>query len=81
MLRWRSLFLWAPLDCKFATNVTERLFIFIPVDTLTYRGLWIEGFVEPTLPLQEQHNVVRAARNSIFHEDRLNTGLFYARQF
>ena len=76
----RSLFLWEPLDCEFATNIPKTIHL-IPVDTLTYRGLWIEGFIEPTLPLQEQHNVIRAARNSIFHEDRLNTGLFMPDSF
>ena len=76
----RSLFLWAPLACESATNIPDTVRL-IPVDTLTYRGLWIEGFIEPTLPPQEQHNVIRVARNSIFHEDRLNTGLFMPDSF
>ena len=71
----RSLFLWNPLACESVTNVPETIH-FIPVDTLTYRGLWIEGFSESQLSAKEQHNVIRAARNSIFHENRLNTGLF-----
>ena len=76
----RSLFLWNPLVCESATNVPETVH-FIPVDTLTYRGLWIEGFSASQLSAQEQHNVIRAARNSIFHEDRLNTGLFMPDSF
>ena len=44
----RSLFLWDPLACQSATNVLETVHL-IPVDTLTYRGLWIEGFIEPQL--------------------------------
>ena len=76
----RSLFLWDPLACESATNVPKTVH-FIPVDTLTYRGLWIEGFIEPRLSAKAQHNVVRAARNSIFHEDRLNTGLFIPDSF
>ena len=71
----RSLLLWDPLVCKSTTNVPETVHL-IPVDTLMYRGLWIEGFFEFQLPLEEQHNVIRAARNCIFHEDRLNTGMF-----
>ena len=71
----RSLFIWNPLACKSTTNVPETVHL-IPVDTLMYRGLWIEGFVESQLPRREQHNVIRAARNSIFHDDRLNTGVF-----
>ena len=71
----RSLLLWEPLACNSATNVPETVHL-IPVNTLTYHGLWIEGFIEPQLSLKEQHNVMRVARNCIFHEDRLNTGLF-----
>ena len=70
-----NLFVWDPLVCKAATKVPETV-RFIPVDTLTYRGLWIDGFSESRLRLKEQHNVIRAARNSIFYEDRMNTGLF-----
>ena len=76
----RSLLLWNPLACKSTTNVPETVH-FIPVDTLTYRGLWIEGFIESQLPLKEQHTVIREARNSVFHEDRLNTGLFMPDSF
>lgn len=75
-----SLFLWNPLACQSALNVPETVH-FIPVDTLTYRGLWIDGFIESQLPPKEQHNVIRAARNSVFHEDRLNTGLFIPDSF
>ncbi|RKU24293.1 hypothetical protein C6499_17310 [Candidatus Poribacteria bacterium] len=70
-----NVFVWDPLACKSTTNVPETVH-FVPVDTLTYRGLWIEGFVESQLPRKEQHNMIRAARNSIFHEDRLNAGVF-----
>ena len=76
----RSLFLWDPLACQSATNVLETVHL-IPVDTLTYRGLWIEGFIEPQLSSKEQHNVIRAARNCILHENRLNTGLFMPDSF
>ena len=76
----RSLLLWNRLVCKPATPVPETVH-FIPVDTLTYRGLWIEGFIESQLTLQEQHTVIRAARNSVYHEDRLNTGLFMPDSF
>lgn len=71
----RSLFIWDPLVCESATDVPETVRL-IPVNTLLYRGLWIEGFIESQLPRKEQHNVIRAARNSIFHENRLNTGMF-----
>ena len=70
-----NIFVWDPLACKSATNVPETVH-FIPVDTLTYRGLWIEGFSAAQLSSKEQHNVIRAARNSIFYEDRISTGVF-----
>ncbi len=70
-----GVFVWDPLACKSATNVPETVH-FIPVDTLTYRGLWIEGFSESQLSEKEQHSVIRAARNSIFQENRISTGVF-----
>ena len=71
----RTLTLWDPLVCQSATDVPETVHL-IPVDTLLYRGLWIERFIESQLSPKEQHNVIRAARNCIFHENRLNTGMF-----
>ncbi len=71
----RSLFIWDPLVCESATDVPETVRL-IPVNTLLYRGLWIDGLFESQLSLKEQHDVIRAARNSIFHENRLNTGMF-----
>ena len=76
----RSLLLWNPLACQPAITVPETVH-FIPVNTLLYRGLWIEGFIESQLPLKEQHTVIRAAQHSVFHEDRLNTGMFIPDSF
>ena len=76
----RSLFLWDPLACESTSDIPE-IVRFIPVDTLTYRGLWIEGFVESQPSVKAQHNVIRSAQNQAFHENRLNTGLFIADSF
>lgn len=76
----RSLFIWNPLVCEPATDVPETVRL-IPVNTLLYRGLWIDGFFESQLSLKEQHDVIRTARNSIFHENRLNTGMFIPDSF
>ena len=76
----RSLFLWDPLACESTSDIPKTVH-FIPVDTLTYRGLWIEGFVESPLSVKVQHNVIRAAQNRTFHENRLNTGLFIPDSF
>ena len=70
----RSLFLWDPLTGESATDVPETVHL-IPVDTLTYRGLWIDGFAESQLSSKEQHNVIRKARSYLFHENRSNTGI------
>lgn len=70
----RSFFLWGPLTCEFVTDVPDTVH-FIPVDTLTYRGLWIDGFVESQLSSKEQHDVIRKARSYLFHENRSNTGI------
>ena len=71
----RSLFLWDPLACESTPDVPKTVHL-IPVDTLTYRGLWIEGCIESQLSVKEQHIVIRMAQNQAFHENRLNTGLF-----
>ena len=70
----RSLFLWDPLICESAPDVPDTVHL-IPVDTLTYRGLWIDGFVESQLSSKEQHNVIRKARSYLFSENRSNTGI------
>ena len=71
----RSLLLWKPLAFRFVANIPETVHL-IPVDTLTYRGLWIEGFVKSQFSQQAQRDVIRTAQSRIFDEDRLNTGMF-----
>ncbi len=70
-----SLLLWDPLACESVTNVAEDVRL-MPVDTLTYCGLWIEGFVESQLSVKEQRNVIRGAQSRIFHGNRKNTSMF-----
>ncbi len=71
----RSLLLWKPLAFRFVADVPETVHL-IPVDTLTYRGLWIEGFVESQLSQQAQRDVIRTTQSRIFDAERLNTGMF-----
>ena len=68
-----SLLLWEPMASDAPMSVPEAVRL-IPVDTLTYRGLWIEGWLESELGMQEQRDVVRYACNLIAREGRLNTG-------
>lgn len=44
----------------------------LPVDTLTYRGLWIEGLEK--LTASKQRSVIEAARAIVARDGRLNTG-------
>jgi len=44
-----------------------------PVDTLTYRGLWIEGFDPAMVSPDEQRAVISAARAQVATEGRFNT--------
>jgi ribosomal protein S18 acetylase RimI-like enzyme len=46
----------------------------VPVDTLTYRGLWLEGLTAYNVDVEEQRNAVMMARSIIAWEGRHNTG-------
>ena len=71
----RNLLLWGPSACQPVHWPPETVHL-IPVNTLTYRGLWIEEFFETQLTRMEQHNVICSARNHIIRENRLHTGMF-----
>ena len=72
---WRihKLLLWTPdpsdNPIAYARNVT-----LLPMDTLTYRGLWIEGLTSEGLTIEEQRQAVKTARSMIARDGRLNTG-------
>lgn len=46
--------------------------VFIPVDTLTYRGVWLEGLTASRIDVQEQHSAVTMARSLVAWEGRKN---------
>ncbi len=46
----------------------------VPVDTLTYRGLWLEGLTAYNVDTEEQRSAVQMARSIIAWEGRHNTG-------
>jgi ribosomal protein S18 acetylase RimI-like enzyme len=68
-----KLLLWSPeyADGKivYPPNVT-----LLPVDTVTYRGLWIEGLTANGVSEDEQRQTVAAARTLIAQKGRANTG-------
>ena len=65
------LLLWLPDPNATVTRCPGGVSL-IPVDTLTYRGLWIEGLTR--VSCAEQRAAVSTARAIIAQEDRLNTG-------
>lgn len=71
--RSHELLLWAPKSSA-APNVCPKSVTLLPVDTLTYRGLWIEGLACAGLTAREQRGVVKAARSMVARESRLNAG-------
>jgi ribosomal protein S18 acetylase RimI-like enzyme len=68
-----KLFLWSPesVDGKVVSPLNVTL---LPVDTVTYRGLWIEGLTAEGVSEDEQRQTVAAARALIAQQDRANTG-------
>ncbi len=67
----QRLLLWPPKLAENPAPCPDGVSL-LAVDTLTYRGLWIEGLA--SLPHAEQRSVVRTARATIARENRLNTG-------
>jgi N-acetylglutamate synthase-like GNAT family acetyltransferase len=67
-----KLFLWTP--ALEGPNIYAGDIIFLPVDTVTYRGLWLEGLSSSRASEREQRSALRMARAIIAWEDRLNTG-------
>lgn len=46
----------------------------VPVETLTYRGLWLEGLTASSVDQDEQRSAVQMARSIVAREGRHNTG-------
>ena len=68
----QRLLLWPPERANMEERATTRDCPYVVVDTLTYRGLWIEGLEDMTP--DEQRAVVVGARSIVAREERLNTG-------
>jgi ribosomal protein S18 acetylase RimI-like enzyme len=69
--RTHRLLLWGPQDGA-VTHRSLSPVSLIPVDTLTYRGLWLEG-LDQARP-STQRAAVQAARATVAQEHRLNAG-------
>jgi len=66
-----ELLLWPPERATEPESCPATVSL-VPVDTVTYRGLWIEGLAG--LTRAEQRSVVRTARAQVARGNRLNTG-------
>ncbi len=66
---------WSPRPDSIPTAAVDGVSL-LPVDTLIYRGLWIEGLED--VSLTRQSSVVAAARSIIAREGRLNAGALVA---
>jgi hypothetical protein len=71
--RVHQLLLWTPRFSD-SPDVCPKDVTLLPVDTVTYRGLWIEGLTSAGLGAELQRDVVRTARWVAAREERLNTG-------
>jgi N-acetylglutamate synthase-like GNAT family acetyltransferase len=71
-----KLFLWTP--ALEGPNIYGGDVVFVPVDTVTYRGLWLEGLTSGKASESEQRSALRIARAIIAWEERLNTGAMVA---
>ena len=67
-----KLFLWTP--SLQGPNIYAGDITFVPVDTVTYRGLWLEGLTSSRVNEKEQRSALRMARAIIAWEKRSNTG-------
>jgi len=75
--RIHKLLLWTPEWTPESSDnpiVSAKNVTLLPMDTLTYRGLWIEGLTSEGLTVEQQRSAVRTARSMIARDGRLNTG-------
>jgi ribosomal protein S18 acetylase RimI-like enzyme len=72
---WRvhKLFLWSPQLAEDQIVYPPPVML-LPVNTLTYRGLWIEGLAVAGVSEDEQRQAVTTARALIAQQGRMNTG-------
>jgi ribosomal protein S18 acetylase RimI-like enzyme len=71
--RIHELLLWTP-KLGDGPDICPRDVALVPVDTVTYRGLWIEGLTSAGLGAELQRDVVRTARSMVARKERLTTG-------
>lgn len=70
-----KLLLWEPRLAE-VDNTDQQISTLLPVDALTYRGMWIENFPLHEDAQQEQRCCITAACHLAAVQNRLNTGTF-----
>lgn len=71
--RRHHLYLWTPLIGSEEFELPQDITL-MPMDTLTYRGLWIEGVTSTAISHDVQGQVISIAQHRIASEKRINTG-------
>ncbi len=71
--RVHELLLWTP-ELGNALAICPNGVTLLPVNTVTYHGLWIEGLTSAGLTAGEQRGVVKVARSVVARDERLNAG-------
>jgi L-amino acid N-acyltransferase YncA len=64
---------WTPTQDN-GPNIYGGSVTLVPVDTLTYRGLWLEGLTAYNVDVDEQRSAVQMARSIIAWEGRRTVG-------
>jgi N-acetylglutamate synthase-like GNAT family acetyltransferase len=67
------LLIWTP-TCTNGPTIYGGTVTFVPVDTLTYRGLWLERLTAWNVDVEEQRSAVQMARSIAAWEGRHTTG-------
>ncbi len=65
--------LWEPEDNKVKSLVNKKA-TYLPMDTLSYRGLWIENLFDK-MTSSEIKQAIKYARYIAFTQERVNTGV------
>jgi ribosomal protein S18 acetylase RimI-like enzyme len=68
-----KLLLWAPVASD-GPSIYGGGVTFVPVDTVTYRGLWLEGLTAKGTQADEQRSAVKMARSIVAWEGWANAG-------
>jgi len=71
--RVHKLLIWSPEACTDQISWPQQVTC-LPVDTLTYCGLWLEGLTSPGVSHDSQRRALKAARALSAQQGRLNIG-------